>query len=124
MATIKHKYISAKADGGDTSLVRPVNWNADHDISFNTVDLSLCTVGQFGGSFDITGLSGLTASKPVLVQQAAGPYTNKGDKEDEAEMDVIRVTGYVFDATTIRCYWDSFPMMVVGNFKFVYYPGV
>lgn len=28
---IKHKFVSARSDGGDTSLVRPSNWNADHD---------------------------------------------------------------------------------------------
>jgi len=30
---IKHKFVSGKSDGGDTSVVRPSNWNADHDVS-------------------------------------------------------------------------------------------
>lgn len=30
--TIKHKKVSAKADGADTGLVRPSNWNDDHDL--------------------------------------------------------------------------------------------
>lgn len=29
---IKHTFVSAKADGADTSLVRPSDWNADHTI--------------------------------------------------------------------------------------------
>lgn len=37
--TIKHAFQSAKADGGDTSLVRPSNWNADHAIDNGTVAL-------------------------------------------------------------------------------------
>jgi len=35
---IKHPFTSAKADGGDTTLVQPSNWNADHVID-NYVDL-------------------------------------------------------------------------------------
>jgi hypothetical protein len=28
---VTHKFVSAKADGGDATLVRPSNWNDDHD---------------------------------------------------------------------------------------------
>ncbi len=35
---IKHPFTSAKADGGDTTLVQPSNWNADHVVE-NYVDL-------------------------------------------------------------------------------------
>lgn len=30
---IKHAFVSAKSDDGDASLVRPSNWNANHDLS-------------------------------------------------------------------------------------------
>lgn len=32
MATVTHAKVSAKADGGDATLVRPSDWNADHVI--------------------------------------------------------------------------------------------
>lgn len=32
--TVKHAFVSAKADGVDTSFVQPSNWNASHTISF------------------------------------------------------------------------------------------
>lgn len=34
MATlsVKHKFISAKGDGPDTTRVKPTNWNAEHDL--------------------------------------------------------------------------------------------
>jgi hypothetical protein len=35
---IKHPFTSGKADGGDTTLVQPSNWNADHVVE-NYVDL-------------------------------------------------------------------------------------
>lgn len=34
--SLKHKFVSAKSDGGDTSLVRPSNWNDEHDLVLAT----------------------------------------------------------------------------------------
>lgn len=31
MAAVKHAFVSAKADGGDSTLVRPSDWNAEHE---------------------------------------------------------------------------------------------
>lgn len=35
---IKHAFVSGKTDGGDTTLVRPSNWNADHTVE-NYLDI-------------------------------------------------------------------------------------
>jgi microcystin-dependent protein len=32
MVSFKHKFVSAKADGGDSTLVKPTNWNDEHDV--------------------------------------------------------------------------------------------
>lgn len=74
------------------------------------------------GTFDITGLSGLTADKPVAVMQSAAPIASKGDSRDEPEMDHISATGYVLDATTIRVYWHA-SAVVVGTYAFAYMVG-
>lgn len=71
------------------------------------------------GTFDITGLSGLTADKVVSIVQTAAPIASKGDARDEAEMEHINVTGYVVNATTIRAYWHAFGVMV-GTYAFAY----
>ena len=34
--TVKHLFVSAKGDGSDATLVRPSNWNANHDIQLAT----------------------------------------------------------------------------------------
>ena len=31
MAQVRHAFVSAKSDDPDTTLVRPSNWNADHE---------------------------------------------------------------------------------------------
>ena len=71
------------------------------------------------GHFDLTGLSGLTAGKDVLVVQTAQPIASKGNARDEFEMDNIEATGYVVDAATIRVYWHA-PSVVVGIYAFAY----
>lgn len=75
--------------------------------------------GDRSGTFDITGLSGLTPDKPVLIMQTAAPIASKGNARDEAEMDYIDATGYVVDANTIRAYWHA-PSVVVGTYAFGY----
>jgi hypothetical protein len=120
---ILHKFTSAKGNSGDTTLVRPLNWNDDHAIQFSSVNVVLAATARYGGTFDITGLSGLTANKPVYIQQAPGPYPGKGDRQDEAEMDGIDVNAYVVDANTIRAYWNANPGPVVGSFTFIYLVG-
>jgi hypothetical protein len=86
-----------------------------------TTDLG---VARRSGTFDITGLSGLTADKVVNIVQTAAAISSKGDARDEAEMDHIDVTGYVVDATTIRAYWNcSSGAVCVGTYAFAYFIG-
>lgn len=77
---------------------------------------------QSSGTFDITGLSGLTTDKPVLIVQTAATIASKGDARDEPEMDRITVTGYVVNSTTIRAYWHA-SGVVVGTYSFAYSVG-
>ena len=88
--------------------------------SFTTTEVSLgaAPFARRSGHFTIAG-SGLTINKPVVIKQAVGPYTGKGTRFDEAEMDAVEVTGKVRDATTIDVYWAS-RYRVRGNYKWDY----
>lgn len=37
--SIRHPFVSAKGDGGDATLVRPSNWNANHTTSMDTLKI-------------------------------------------------------------------------------------
>jgi hypothetical protein len=88
-------------------------------LTLTTVEKDLGSVPVNAGTFTISG-AGLSVGKPVLITQASGAYTGKGTLPDEAEMDPITANAYVFDATTIRAYWQSNHGPVRGNIKFNY----
>lgn len=59
--SIKHKFVSPRPDGVDTTVVRPSNWNDEHDVT---------GLAESGANVDITSLGGVTGgiSSPTFVQ--------------------------------------------------------
>lgn len=89
-------------------------------FTLTIIEVDLGATPVFSGSFNITG-AGLTVGRPVLVQQIAGPYTGKGTRQDEAEMDLVAATGYVVSAVLITVHWHvATPGPVAGNIRFGY----
>jgi hypothetical protein len=71
-ATVKHAFESLVADGGDTTVVQPTNWNADHTIT-GTVDVANggtgLSAGTSGGVLAFTA-TGTIASSTALAASA------------------------------------------------------
>ena len=111
--------VSAAVSGGVATVTISGGSSGSPTFTAFTQDLG---AARNAGTFDITGLSGLTADKPVSVMQTAAQISSKGNARDEPEMDQIKVTGYVVDTTTIRCYWQA-PSVVVGTYAFAYLVG-
>lgn len=109
--------IDLEAEGGQAAQ--------GETFALSTYEANLGLTLRHSGTFDITGLTGLTPGRPVLVQQAAGPYTGKGEQVDEPEMGMVHATGYVLNSTTIRVLWSacSGAGPVSGNVKFNYIVG-
>jgi hypothetical protein len=38
---VKHPFVSGKTDGGDATVVRPSNWNADHTVEADSITLAM-----------------------------------------------------------------------------------
>jgi len=83
-----------------------------------TAEVDLGTPAAYSGTFTIAG-TGMTPGKPVLVKQAVGPYTGKGDLADECE-EQVSASGVVESATIIRVYWQGVAGALGGNVKFDY----
>jgi len=106
--------------GGTTNFLRADgSWTSPTaSVAFTefTQDLG---ASNSSGTFDLTGLAGLSAGKVVNVMQTASAISSKGNARDEPELDQIQATGYVVDATTIRIYWYCVSV-VVGTYAFAY----
>lgn len=89
--------------------------------ALQTTEVNISANPRRSGHFTISG-SGMTVGKPVSIEQAVGPYTSKGTRADEAEMDRILCSASVTAANLITVYWSS-QYKVRGNFKFNYFIG-
>jgi hypothetical protein len=89
---------------------------------FTTVEKDLGVPARRAGRFLVT-TSGLTSGKPVSIHKANGPYTGKGTRVDEAEMDEVVAQGKTISATQIEVFWQSRHGPIRGNVKFDYFVG-
>lgn len=65
--SLKHNFVSAKADGADPTLVQPSNWNAEHDLTIATSRLVGRTTAGTGSVEEISVGSGLSLSAGTLA---------------------------------------------------------
>jgi hypothetical protein len=122
-------FTAIKTGGSDQNILSGLEFSRVTVLKLNTAVIypAVATVVQDlgaarrSGTFDITGLSGLTAGKYVNISMSAGAIASKGNARDEFEMTPIQATGYVVNTTTIRVYWNTANEDVaVGNYEFVY----
>jgi hypothetical protein len=78
--------------------------------SATTVEVNLGSL-RFSGKFTITDAAITTTSK-ILCWQAPGPYTGKGTRADEAEMQPVLVTAVQPLSGTATVMWQTPPMIV------------
>lgn len=107
---------------GATGAIGPAGPAGAGGSATTTVEIDLSNVGRRSGRFVIAGLSGLTTGAAVSMLQAPGPYSGKGARADEAEMDVVAVAASVTSASEITGFWRS-ATRVRRNFKFTYQIG-
>jgi hypothetical protein len=65
--SLKHAFASAKADGADSTLVQPSNWNAEHSLQLATNRLLGRTTAGTGAVEEISIAGALTLSGGVLT---------------------------------------------------------
>lgn len=81
-----------------------------------TVEVDLGSTPKWSGSFTITSAS-IGATSKVLAWQAPGPYTGKGTRADEAQMQPVNVIAVVPAAGSARVYWETPPMVAEVPFN-------
>lgn len=69
--SLKHLFTSAKADGPDSTLIQPSNWNAEHVLTMATARLLGRTTASAGAAEEISVGTGLTLSAGSLSVTAS-----------------------------------------------------
>lgn len=89
--SITHPFVSTKSDGGDTSVVRPTNWNAAHTITMATGKVLGRTTAGTGAVEELdatsTGLSVLSASDAAAVRTVLGLVIGTNVQAYDADLD-------------------------------------
>lgn len=86
------------------------------------VEVDLGPIALRSGRFVFGGQLGVASGAPVLMTQAPGPYSGKGTRADEAEMDAVTVAARATAAGTITGYWRS-ATRVRGAHRFTFQAG-
>lgn len=79
--SLKHKFTSAKPDSGDSSLIRPSNWNDEHDLTIASSRLVGRTTAGAGPVEEISVGSGLSLSAGSLAVNTAGAVVGTTDTQ-------------------------------------------
>jgi len=74
---MKHAFSSAKADGGDATLVKPSDWNAFHIFDVQAVSTNTTLTTAHDIVEVTTGSSTITLTLPTAVGIKGKPYTLK-----------------------------------------------
>lgn len=82
-------------------------------VAATTVEVNLGSTPTWRGKFTITDVL-IDATKKVLVWQAPGPYTGKGTRADEADMDRISCIAEPL-AGSASVYWRSVESYAMTN---------
>jgi len=94
------------------SVLGSGNLTVSSAVAATTVEQDLGSTPTWRGKFTITDAS-ITASSKVLCWQAPGPYTGKGTRADEAEMQPVQVTAVVPGSGEAVVYWQTPPMVAM-----------
>lgn len=70
--SLKHAFTSAKADGTDSTLIQPSNWNAEHTLTLATSRLVGRTTAGAGAAEEISVNAPLSLSATALSHNTSG----------------------------------------------------
>ncbi len=102
--TVKHAFVSAKADGGDTSVVRPSDWNANHTFTG--------TLDPVNGG---TGSSAVMTQGSVVFAGPGGAYAQDNDNLFFDDTNNRLGIGTATPGQTLEVYKASSPTVRIRN---------
>ena len=89
---------------------------APGSLSATTVEVNLGSSAITRGKFTITD-AGIGATNKILCWQAPGPYTGKGTRADEAEMQPVSVIAVTPAAGSAVVMWETPPIVTMQQVR-------
>lgn len=100
-------FLKSNGPGADPSYASA----ASGSMTATTVEVDLGSTAKFAGKFTITDAS-IGATSKVMVWQAPGPYTGKGTRADEAELQPVSIISVEPAAGSAVVKWQTPPIVV------------
>jgi hypothetical protein len=109
--TVKHKFVSAIPDGTDDTIVRPSNWNDDHDLT-GTIPVANGGTGAstLTGYVKGNGTATMTASATVPSTDITGLGTMSAQDANN-----VAITGGSISGTTVAGYVPTTTSITAGT---------
>jgi hypothetical protein len=109
--TVKHKFVSAIPDGTDDTIVRPSNWNDDHDLT-GTIPVANGGTGAstLTGYVKGNGTAAMTASATVPSTDITGLGTMSTQNANS-----VSITGGSISGTTVAGYVPTTTTITAGT---------
>lgn len=105
--SLKHGFTSAKTDSGDTTIVRPVNWNAEHVLQQATNRLLGRSTAGTGDTEEIAPGAGLGLSAGSLILNGPAFRAYKNANQDFTDNAEVKCTFETEDFDTASCFATS-----------------
>jgi hypothetical protein len=99
--------VSASVAGNEATVT--ISGGGSGGVTSTTVETNI-TTASWWGKFTITDAA-ISGTSKVLCWQAPGPYTGKGTREDEAEMQPVSVIAVEPGAGTAVVKWQTPPLI-------------
>jgi len=102
--SVKHKFQSLKPDGPDTSIVRPINWNDEHNISGQANSIVARAAGTAGAMSDVAVAGGFRVTSDGKIN-----FSYVGEVKfitgTTAPSGTIKANGALLSRTTYADLW-------------------
>ena len=92
--SLKHSFTSAAADGDDTSLVRPSNWNEEHQLTMSTGKVLGRSTAGTGAVEEIAVGTGLSLTAGSLGNAGVTAFNTRTGSVTLSSGDVTTALGY------------------------------
>jgi microcystin-dependent protein len=123
--TVKHSFVSPKADGGDSTLVKPSDWNDEHNLITDSIGGFFLgrVMGTAGGIQELAQIRVAATGTEVLIVATGSLHLPVGTSAQRPSPPVNGSMRYNTDTGSIEMYqsggWQVMGIGLVGEIRLI-----